>query len=110
MSASNGCCNEVGCRRKTKILIRQGGLSQRWYAVTNYGPPYRNGTVQVSTGGKHDITKDIEAVRADALLRAAEEVKREAVAPDISVARVVALLEKLAVEKLTSVDRQQEQP
>lgn len=53
-----GCCDEAGCRRSQPILIRQGALSGRWYAITRWkhSPPDRIEVVE-----KHEIVIDLEA-------------------------------------------------
>lgn len=51
------CCGGR-CRRKQAILVRQGGLSGRWYAVTRYK---RVDDTIVEAQEKHDITDDLVA-------------------------------------------------
>lgn len=48
------CCNELVCKRKRPILLRQGHFTEQWYAVTVYTE--KDGLIRVSDGGKHDIT------------------------------------------------------
>jgi hypothetical protein len=63
----SGCCDDYFCKRRKPILIRKGGLSDRWFAVTAYTVmPDHPGTVRSANGGKHDITDDIEQIRAEA--------------------------------------------
>lgn len=50
------CCREQGCRRRKPFLIRQGGLSGRWFLVTDY-KDLGNGTVESKT--RHDITESL---------------------------------------------------
>jgi hypothetical protein len=56
--AKVGCCHGA-CRRSKPILIRQGGLSGRWYAVTAYRV-LPDGMVEATE--KHDITAEMQAV------------------------------------------------
>lgn len=51
------CCNENGCRRKLPIVIRRGGFTGRWFAVTRY--TLHDGLLDASE--KHDITDDLVA-------------------------------------------------
>lgn len=61
------CCDDYFCKRRKAILIRRGGLSDRWYAVTSYTTMADHPqTVRSANGGKHDITEQIEAIRAEA--------------------------------------------
>lgn len=72
---AEGCCREYGCRRKSPILIRKGPFSGAWYAVTRYRSLGDHpGTVRTAEGGKHDITSDIEEIRADAKAEILDQV------------------------------------
>lgn len=51
------CCREYGCRRTTPILVRKGGLSGRWYAITRF---HLKGALIVADQ-KHDVTDDLIA-------------------------------------------------
>jgi hypothetical protein len=59
------CCREHGCKRRSPILLRHGGFSGAWYAVTAYTPT-GGGIVSVHTGGKHDVTEQLETICAEA--------------------------------------------
>lgn len=58
------CCSESACRRTKPLLVRRGGLSGRWYLVTDYKV---NGSV-LEMQKRHDVTDEIgNAVIAEVL-------------------------------------------
>ena len=62
---SDRCCNEYRCRRTKPIVIRRGGLSGRWYAITDYGP-VKGYDHLIEARQKHDITANLIAALIDA--------------------------------------------
>lgn len=55
------CCHEYRYRRSKPILIRRGGLSGRWYAITDYVRIERDGRNLVDARQKHDVTDELVA-------------------------------------------------
>lgn len=62
---TNGCCNEYGCRRATPILVRQGWLTGRWYAITRHRLNHSHPHLIVATQ-KHDVTDSLIPALIDA--------------------------------------------
>jgi hypothetical protein len=64
--------------RKTPILIRRGGLTGDYFALTRYRE-LPNGIIEAAVDGKHDVTADVEAFvaeRARPLVIALEDIER----------------------------------
>ncbi|MDQ2727542.1 MAG: hypothetical protein M3Y91_06700 [Actinomycetota bacterium] len=63
-------CTEYRCRRQTPILIRQGGLTGRWYAITDWKhrtPRWSTTCEQlIEAMQKHDITDELTNALLDA--------------------------------------------
>ena len=53
-----GCCKERSCRRKTPLVLRQGGLSGRWYLGTRW---VKDGKAIVFHE-RHDVTLEVQEV------------------------------------------------
>lgn len=54
------CCHEHGCQRSKPFLIRQGGLTGRWFLLADYKTSGDKGQF-IEAKRKHDITDDLLA-------------------------------------------------
>jgi hypothetical protein len=65
------CCREYRCRRAKPILIRQGWLSGRWFAITDYKSVEPMGRAPdapplIEALQKHDVHDEMVAALIDA--------------------------------------------
>jgi hypothetical protein len=63
--------------RKTPILIRRGGLTGDYFALTRYRD-VGGGIIEATVDGKHDVTADVEAIVAERCRPLVEEVEHVA--------------------------------